>query len=162
MAEKINPEKLMDEIVFVQNQINGLQMLLVNKKQTMAKFFEKSGKNSISNDECTVYVQERTTVEYDVDKLQETFPKEITKQFIEKEYIANWERLVEYFKEHGVPASEIKQFFTVKKTVNKDKLSKLYDHGTISVTDMEGCYTAKVTKSVALKLKNTKQEINLT
>lgn len=161
--EKISVDKLMDEIVYTQNQIDGLNMLLMQKKQTMAKYFEQSGKSSVSNDECTVYVQERTTVDYDIDAILETLDKELSDQFVDKSYkVTDWARFVSFMKDRGISGKEIKKFFLVEKKIDKEKLGKLYEHGIVSIEDLQGCYEAKVTKSVALRLKNAKREINLT
>ena len=162
MGKKVSIDQIMDDIVSVQNQIDGLNMLLVQKKQTMAKYFEQSGKTSLSNEDCTVYVQERTTVDYDIDAIQEKLPKEVYSQFIEKEYVADWDNLVRFMKAKGIKGSEIRNYFFVNKKIDKEKLSSMYERGKLSVHELEGCYTAKVTKSVALKLKNVKREINLT
>ena len=71
---KISVDKIMDDIVHVQNQIDGLTMLLNQRKATMAQYFDKSGERSCSNDECTVYVQERTNINYDIQALKASLP----------------------------------------------------------------------------------------
>lgn len=163
MAKKISVDKVMDDIVSIQNQIDGLNMLLIQKKQTMAKYFEASGESSISNEDCTVFIQERTTVEYDVDAISENVDKEIADQFIDKSYIiVDWNSFVNFLKKHGIKGKDVKQFIFVKREVNKQALANLYDKKKISIDDLDGCYTAKVVKSVALRLKNAKREIPLT
>lgn len=160
---KINIDDTMDDIVSIQNQIDGLNLLLIQKKQTMAKFFEKSGKRSLSNADCTVYVQERTTIDYDIDKMLEVLPKELADQIVKKEYfVVDWKTLVQFFKKLGIKGDTIRPFFHVHRELDKQVLSKLYEQGKITLQDLEGCYTAKVTKSVALRLKDAKREINLT
>ena len=163
MSKKVSIDKLMDDIVFIQNQIDGLGLLLVQKKQLMAKYFDATGKKSVSNDDCTVYVQERTTVNYDVEAILESIPKELTEKFVDKSYtVRDWKQFVAFMKKHGVSGKDLKPYIFVDKQVNKQALSKLYEQKKISIKDIEGCYDVDVTKSVALRLKNAKREISLT
>lgn len=160
---KVDIDHVMDECVSIQNQINGLNLLLVNKKQTLAKYFESTGKRQISNDDCVVSVQERTTVDYDIDALSEKLPDEILSKIIEKRYeIVDWDKFVKFLKSYGIKSSAIRPHISVTKSINKENLSALYERKKLSIKDIEGCYTAKITKSVVLRLKNAKQEINIT
>ncbi len=160
---KVDIDHVMDECVSIQNQINGLNLLLVNKKQTLAKYFEVTGKRQISNDDCVVSVQERTTVDYDIDALSEKLPDEILSKIIEKRYeIVDWDKFVKFLKSYGIKSSAIRPHISVTKSINKENLSSLYERKKLSIKDIEGCYTAKITKSVVLRLKNAKQEINIT
>lgn len=160
---KVDIDHVMDECVAIQNQINGLNLLLVNKKQTLAKYFETTGKRQISNDDCVVSVQERTTVDYDIDALSEKLSDEILSKIIEKRYeIVDWDKFVKFLKSYGIKSSAIRPHISVTKSINKENLSALYERKKLSIKDIEGCYTAKITKSVVLRLKNAKQEINIT
>lgn len=163
MSKKISVDQTMNDIVYLQNQIDGLNMLLVQKKEIMAAYFQKSGHKSVSNDECVVYTQERTTVDYDIDKITEKVDPKLTELFIEKEYtISDWKAFGRFCKQNDISASQLRPFIHVMKSINKDRLTKLYEHDKISLKDLEGCYTAKVTKSVALRLKDADRQINLT
>ena len=76
---KISLDKTMQDIVSLNNQIAGLKMLLQHKKDQMAKYFTVTGQKSIANEECTVYVQERTKIEYDVDAILKSLGKDEAK-----------------------------------------------------------------------------------
>lgn len=65
-------------------------------------------------------------------------------------------------KSKGISGSELRPFVCIHKNVDEKAISRLYDTHKLTLTDMDGCYTAKVTKSVVLRLKNARQEINLT
>ena len=157
---KININKTMEEIVYLTNQLNGLKMLLLNKKEIMAAYFTKSGKTSLSNSDCTVYTQERTQVEYDIPKLKEALPKEVYSLFVENTYEINeWKSFVNFCKIKGITPKELKPFIHITQSVDKEKLSKLYDKGKISVETLQKCSDVKVTKSIALKLKGTNDQI---
>lgn len=157
---KVNIDKTMDDIVSISNQISGLKMLLDNKKHILSKYFEKSGERSLSNQDCTVYVQERTTINYDVEKITQKLGKNKASAFIDKEYkVIDWDRFVPLMKKHGITPDVLRAYISVEKKVNDKKLSKLYERGIVSLTDLEGCYDATVNKSVALRLKDANREI---
>lgn len=160
---KISLDKTMQDIVYLNNQIAGLKMLLQHKKDQMAKYFTVTGQKSVANDECTVFVQERTKIEYDVDAILETLGKDEAKRFVEWSYsIPDFKRFALFLKSKGITAKDVRPFLSVKKEVNQDKLTKLYEKGEITLEDLDGCYTASVTKSVALRMKNIDKEVPIT
>lgn len=150
----------MQDIVGINNQLAGLQMLLDQKKATMAKYFDKTGERSVANDECSVYVQERTEVDYDIDAITEQLEPSITDQFIDRtRSVKDWSAFVALCKKHGISPKELRPYITVTRKVNQEKLSKLYEKGVVSLSDLKGCYTATVKKSVVLRMKNVDREI---
>ena len=157
---KISVDQIMDDIVHVQNQINGLTMLLNQKKATMAKYFDKTGERSASNEDCTVYVQERTNIDYDIDALKQTLPRDQYDSFVVTEHsIDDWKGFCRLLKKHGLTADEVRPFISIVRKVDQQKLNQMYEHGAITIQDLRGCYTATVKKSIVLKLKNTEREI---
>ena len=157
---KISVDQVMDDIVHVQNQINGLTLLLNQKKATMAKYFDKSGERSASNDECTVYVQERTNIDYDIDALKQTLPRDQYDSFVVTEHsIDDWKGFCRLLKKHGLTSQEVRPFISIVRKVDQQKLNQMYEHGAITIQDLHDCYTATVKKSIVLKLKNTEREI---
>ena len=157
---KVSVDQVMDDIVHVQNQINGLTMLLNQKKATMAKYFDKTGERSASNDECTVYLQERTNIDYDIDALKQTLPRDQYDSFVVTEHsIDDWKGFCRLLKKHGLTSQEVRPFISIVRKVDQQKLNQMYEHGAITIQDLHGCYTATVKKSIVLKLKNTEREI---
>lgn len=157
---KVNLDQLMQDIIYISNQQTGLKMLLDQKKAIMAKYFQKSGERSIQNDEATVFVQDRTDIQYDIPAILSKLPKEITSQFIDRTYtVPDWDALVRFMKRHGISAQELRPFISVEKQVNQAKLSQMYDHGTIDISDLKGCYEATTRSSVCLRMKNVDREI---
>ena len=157
---KVSVDQVMDDIVHVQNQINGLTMLLNQKKATMARYFDKSGERSASNDDCTVYVQERTNIDYDIDALKQSLPRDQYDSFVVTEHsIDDWKGFCRLLKKHGLTAQEVRPFISIVRKVDQQKLNQMYEHGAITIQDLHGCYTATVKKSIVLKLKNTEREI---
>lgn len=157
---KINLNQLMDDIVHINNQLTGLNLLLKNKKHILSKYFVASGNRRLDGDEITAYEQTRTTIEYDVPKIIATLDKELTSQFIDKTYsIVDWESFVKFCKSKGIKPAELRKYIRVTSTVNQKKLNLLYDKNKVTLNDLKGCYEANVTKSVALKFKNIEGEI---
>lgn len=159
---KVNIDKIMSDIVSLQNQITGLQMLLDQKKNIMAKYFDKTGNRSVSNDDCTVFVQERTTINYDVEKIRNRLTKDKCEKFIESErYVdsENWKTFVRLMKKYNVPPIEMFKSMKTRRVVDQKKLSRMYENGEIELKELKGCYEASVKKSVVLKMKDVNKEI---
>lgn len=159
---KVNIDKTMSDIVSLQNQITGLQMLLDQKKNIMAKYFDKTGNRSVSNDDCTVFVQERTTINYDVEKIRNRLSKDKCEKFIESErYVdsENWKTFVKLMKKYNVPPIEMFKLMKTRRVVDQKKLSRMYENGEIELKELKGCYEASVKKSVVLKMKDVNKEI---
>lgn len=160
MAKKVSIDKTMQDIVHIKNQIDGLTMLLNNKKSLMAKYFEKSGTRTAENDDCTVYVAERTKVNYDIEAILEKLPKDKTSQFVvNTRTISNWPYFVKLMKRNGVTMAQLRPCITTKREVDQKALDKLYEKGKLELRDLEGCYDATVSKSIVLKMKDTERSI---
>lgn len=160
MGKKVSIDKTMQDIVYIKNQIDGLTMLLNNKKSIMAKYFEKSGNRSIENDDCTVYVAERAKVNYDVDKIQNSLPKELYSQFIvNTRTISDWNYFGKLMKSKGITMDQLRPCISVKKEVDQKALDKLYERGKVDIRDLDGCYEAVVNKSIVLKMKDIERSI---
>ena len=163
MSKKVSVDKVLNDIVYLRNQIDGLSLLLTQKKQKVAKYFEFSGKSKISNDDVVVYTQENTKVNYDVHALMDTLPEGLWAQFIETTYeIPDFKKFVSLCKQHGITGKELRPYIHVARSVNNRKLSDLYEKKQLELADIEGCYEATVTKSVAIRLKDTNESIQLT
>ena len=159
---KIDVNKVIEECTTLQNQIDGLSILLKQRKNILAGYFETTGVKNASGEDSIAYVVERINTEYDVDKLQNKLPKEICEKFINKQYsVVDWVNFVKFMKEKGVSGQEIKKYFIVNTDVDEKKLSDLYEHGEIDVSDLEGCYTSTVTKSIAIRSKHKDKTIPL-
>ena len=160
MGKKVSIDKTMQDIVYIKNQIDGLTMLLNNKKSIMAKYFEKSGNRSIENDDCTVYVAERAKVNYDLDKIQKSLPKELYSQFIvNTRTISDWNYFGKLMKSKGITMDQLRPCISVKKEVDQKALDKLYERGKVDIRDLDGCYEAVVNKSIVLKMKDIERSI---
>lgn len=160
---KVNIQKVIDDIVHVTNQIAGLNMILNDRKNIMARYFEKTGNRQQENDDCLVYVQERTNIEYDIDMLKEVLPKEVYKDVVDMSAtISDWRRFVKLLNRMNLSKDQmrdIRSLVNVEKKVNQQKLSKYYENGKVNINDLKGCYSASVKKSVAVRMKSSSPEI---
>ena len=162
MGKKVSIDKTMQDIVYIKNQIDGLTMLLNNKKNIMAKYFEKSGKSSVSNDELTVYTVEKTKINYDIDKIIATFPKEVTSKFIKSTYtITDWPAFCKLMKKHGIDKPSLRPLISSVKEVKEEPLNYMYEHSEINLNDLMACCEAFTTKSLALRLKSSQPEVKV-
>lgn len=161
MAKKrINVDTVLEEIEYIKNQMGGLSLLLENKKHIISRYFDKTGERSVGNGNCTVFLQERTNIAYDIHAIEESLPKNKTKQFIETKYIINsWDEFTKLCKQYSIPASKLKELIIPEKSVKQEKLSDLYEKGIIELSDLEGCFTATVKKCIAFKVKSKPNEI---
>ena len=153
--ETVSIESTLQEIAMLKKQISNLEAMLNNKKRFMAEYFDRTGKTSESNSDVTTFVQTKTTIEYDIAKLKEKVKPELFEIIVSKAYqVENWDEFTKLLKEHGIKGSQIKPYIRIEKSVDKKALSELYEKGEITIQELEGCYNAKVVKSIAIRLKN--------
>ena len=151
---KISIDNTIEDIENIQKQIIVLNELLTTKKQIMAKYFEKTGKNKISSNTSTIYVSERVSVKYDIKKIIKSIGKEMGKKFINKSIIVDDSTgLSKTLKRKGIDLRELKEYIHVESSVDENKLSELYDKGELSLSALDDCYEATVKKSINLKFK---------
>ena len=161
MAKKISIDKLMQDVFYLNNQIKGLQMLLDQRKSVFKKYFQKTGHTSVSDDNVSVYTQERTKVEYNINKLKKEKPEIAKKILSRKVEITDAKRLLALLKKYGASKQEVKACLNVFTEVDENKLNKLYENGTITVDDLSGYYTATSKLSIAVKVKNADGELKM-
>jgi len=99
-----------------------------------------------------ILVTERMYISYDAEKLKEKLDKELYLEMVDKSYAINdIEGLKKVLQASGVKPSEFKPFLVVKDEPNRKKISELFSMGEISLKQLKGCYTAKMTKSIQVK-----------
>ena len=107
-------------------------------------------------------MQERTTINYDIEKIRNRLTKDKCEKFIESErYIdsENWKTFVSLMKKYNVPPIEMFKSMKTRRVVDQKKLSRMYENGEIELKELKGCYEASVKKSVVLKMKDVNKEI---
>lgn len=90
---------------------------------------------------------EKTSIEWDADKLERKLPKSVAKKVIKKKYsIADMNGLIEYLKSCGVDPKVFKRYLAIDKTVDVKAVDQLGNVGEISVQQISGCYIVKCHK----------------
>lgn len=161
MAKKVSIDKLMQDVFYLNNQIKGLQFLMEQKKQIFKKYFQMSGHKSVSNDDVSIYTQERTKIDYNVKMLKREKPEIAKKILTKKLEVTDAKGLLALLKEHGVSKQELKACLKSYDEVDEAKLTKLYESGTITVDDLKGYYNATSKLSIAIKVKNADGELKM-
>lgn len=154
LAKKISIDKLMQDVFYLNNQIKGLQFLMEQKKSIFKKYFQQTGHTSVANDDISIYTQERTKINYNVNKLKKEKPEIAKKILTKKVEVTDGKKLLSLLKEYGVSKQEVKACLNVYAEVDEAKLTKLYENGTITVDDLSGYYDATSKLSIAVKVKN--------
>lgn len=160
-SKKVNIAKVMDELTALTRQQAMIDTLIVEKRQIMAKYFDKTGQREYKNSEGQIFTQERTDTKFDINGLLKNLPKDLTNQFITRRYIIegeDWEEFVSYMKENGIKGSDIKEFFRVEKEVDKDALSDMYDHKKITLQQIKPYMDINFKKTLVLKLFKKKKK----
>ena len=87
---------------------------------------------------------QKSSVDFDPDKLEKVLEKDIAKAVILKHYeIIDIDGLVAYLKECGVDPKIFKSFLHVYKSVDTRELDRLEELGKITQDQVDGCYTVK-------------------
>ena len=145
----------------IEKQISRLSVELNECKNKIQQFFDKKGiKNIVVENEdqngltLVANKTERVYIDYDMDKLKEKLDKNVFDKIVVKQYIVvDMEGLVTLLREVGVKPREFKEFIKTIITPNKESLKNLYEIGEITKADLEGCYSAKIVKSIQIKEK---------
>ena len=87
---------------------------------------------------------QKSSVEFDPDKLAKALGKQLAKQVIIKKYeIIDMDALIAYLKEHDVDPKIFKSFLNVSQIVDTQELDRLEELGKITTEQVKGCYTIK-------------------
>lgn len=115
----------------------------------MKDFFECKGISRISvknfvDGTLVVNRVQKTSVEFDAQKLEKVLDKNIVNQVVVKRYeIIDMSGLIAYLKECNVDPKIFKTFLNISKTVDIQELDRLEELGKITAKQVEGCYTIK-------------------
>lgn len=136
----------------VQNKFNELKREF---EEEMEYFFSshntkcmKFDSNELyGSDTLTIKMVERTSIEWDAEKLEKRVPREVARKVIRKQYtISDMSGLVRYLKSCGVDPNVFKKFVRVEKSVDQEEVDRLGDLGQIPVRAISGCYIVKCQK----------------
>lgn len=106
--------------------------------------FESDG---FTDGQLVVKKVEKTSIEWDAEKLEKRVEKSVAKQVIKKQYrITDMQGLIQYLRSCGVDPKIFKKFLLVDKTVDEKAVDRLGDTGELTVKQISGCYLVKSQK----------------
>lgn len=127
-------------------------------ENTMLEYFDSvcQGKKSITfnvgnelapNGTVRVTKVEKTSIEWDTDKLKKKLPKLALKKVFKKRYvITDYASLVRYLKSIGADPSVFKLYVTSEEVFDADAIESLSNTGEIGINNIKGCYFVKCQK----------------
>lgn len=135
----------------VQSQFNELKAQF---NSDMEDYFECEGINNLTiesdnlnENNLVVKRIQKSSINFNADKLEKVLGKELGKQAIIKKYeITDIDALIAYLKKCNVEPKIFKSFLIVSKSVDINELDRLEELGKISAEQIKGCYTIKQQK----------------
>lgn len=133
----------------VQSQFNELKAQF---NSAMEDYFEREGIDKsitfsfddLVESNLVVNRIQKSSVEFDPDKLAKALGKQLAKQVIIKRYeIIDMDALIAYLKECGVDPKIFKSFLNISQIVDIQELDRLEEIGKITAEQIKGCYTIK-------------------
>lgn len=94
----------------------------------------------------TVKKVQKSSVEFDANKLEKALGKEFSDVIIKKHEITDMTGLVTYLKECGCDPKIFKSFIQTTKSVDTKELDRLEEIGKITIAQVKGCYEVKPQK----------------
>lgn len=122
--------------------------------ETIGRYFNENGiEKSVTVDSDDVMPSvikvskvERSSVNFNADRVEKALEKELASKVISKRYeINDIHGMIAYLKTCGVDPKIFKSFLNVTKTVNVKELERLSELGEVDEEDLDGCFT--VTRS---------------
>ena len=97
-----------------------------------------------ANGDLQVTRTQKSSVEFNADKLEKALGKKLAKSVVLKQYqIIDMDGLIAYLKECDVDPSIFKSFLSVTKTVDTKELDRLEELGKVTLEQVKGCYSVK-------------------
>ena len=94
---------------------------------------------------------ERVNLSYDVQKLKQKVDSEIFLEITKRSYvITDIDKMIELVKDAGVSAKEFKALIEAVVNVDSQAVKRLYEAGEITMKQLKGTYTAKISKSIKI------------
>ena len=120
----------------------------------MLTYFDKNGGGrkfeceTLSGDNVICVTKtERTSIEWDEDKLKIKVPKELHKYIFKKRYeIVDYRGLVRYLKSLGADPEIFKTFVTSETVFDESAIDMLDNKGLLTLNNIKGCYRVKCQK----------------
>lgn len=153
-------KKTVLDIYDLEVQIGNLLLQVDEKKASLDKYFDETKTKSLTAETQSSHgtlvkvcakKQERATVQYDVDKLKKVLDNELFLEITKRTYtIKDIDKMVAMLKAAGVKPSEFKSLINVDIKPQNDKIKFLYDNKEITMDQLKGCFTVKISNSIRI------------
>lgn len=144
----------------LEEQAGTLLLKIDENKKFIQKYFDENNIKRMdvpieTSDDRTINLvckkNERATIKYDAELLKEKVDPEIFLEITNRTYtIPNIGAMISLVKDAGVQASRFKRLIDVKVTVDTQALKRLYDAGEINLKQLQGAYTATISKTIKI------------
>lgn len=132
-------------------KIKNLEEKRSKLKQFIGKYVEKHGNQKVDGINC--YLQTRTKITYDVDKIKKRFGKQ-SREFVSDHLVFDFVSFINICKANGIDKSLFinSKSCERKQEVDDKALSRLLDNGNLSIQDLQGCYTTEESNSLVIRV----------
>ena len=96
-------------------------------------------------DLSAMYIQS-SKVRYELDKLEETFPRDVLKQLVDEEYVVDKKAMRELFSEYPKMKNRIGKTLKKVASVNNKKVEAAHATGIVSLEELKKCCTIQMTE----------------
>lgn len=133
------------------NEIKQLQDKQTKRREYILGYVNKHGSQEYEGSKC--YIQDRSKVTYDIEKIKGRFGKH-AKSFIDDKLTFDTSLFFMLCKQNGIdPKLFLKKGqYQREESVNEKALSQLIDKDQVSYQQLEGCYTISENKSLVIRL----------
>lgn len=93
------------------------------------------------NAKYTFTKAERNKVSYDIAKVKEAIDKKTFNKIVDREFIADYSKLVDLAKKYKISKEEIMECITVNESIDNKKVNELFNVGEIDINKLKGTFT---------------------
>lgn len=143
--------KALQKYKIINESIKNLQDNQAKTREYIFGYVKKFGSQEYEGSKC--YIQDRSKILYDIDKIKRRFGKRI-KSFIDDKLTFDTSYFLSVCKQQGIDYHLFlkKGQYERSEKVNEKNLSQLIDKGEISYEEMKGCYTVEENSSLVIRL----------
>ena len=135
----------------INESIKQLQDNQAKIRKYILGYVKKNGSQEYEGSKC--YIQDRSKILYDVDKIKKRFGKQ-AKKFLDDKLTFDTSYFLSVCKQQGIDYHLFlkKGQYERSEKVNEKNLSQLIDNDEISYEEMKGCYTVEENDSLVIRL----------
>lgn len=140
----------------LEEQVGELLLKIDENKSKIQAYFDENNEKEIrvpvlNNTTLVCKKQERVNMTYDVEKLKSKLDSELFLEVTKRSYtIKDINKMIEMIKDAGVKAKDFKALIEADVKVDAQAIKRLYDVGEITMKQLQGAYTAKISKSIKI------------